>query len=40
MAETVGYLLNQWTELKVFTTDGAVPIDNNESEREIKRVSV
>jgi transposase len=26
MAEAVGYLLNQWTELKVFTTDGAIPI--------------
>ena len=38
MAEAVGYLLNQWKELKVFTTDGAVPIDNNESEREMKRI--
>jgi transposase len=37
-AEAVGYLLNQWTELKVFTTDGAVAIDNNESEREMKRI--
>jgi transposase len=32
------YALNQWNELNVFTTDGAVPIDNNESEREMKRV--
>ena len=38
MAEAVGYALNQWDELNVFTTDGAVPIDNNESEREMKRV--
>jgi transposase len=38
MAEAVGYLLNQWNELNVFTTDGAVPIDNNESEREMKRI--
>src|SRR5277367_3808824 len=38
MAEAVGYLLNQWTELQVFTADGAVPIDNNESEREMKRI--
>ena len=32
MAEAVGYVLNQWSELNVFTTDGAVPIDNNVSE--------
>ena len=38
MAEAVGYLLNQWNELNVFTTDGAVPIDNNVSEREMKRI--
>ena len=38
MAEAVGYLLNQWTELNVFTTDGAIPIDNNVSEREMKRI--
>jgi transposase len=38
MAEAVGYLLNQWNELNVFTTDGAVPLDNNESEREMKRI--
>ncbi len=28
----------QWNELSVFTTDGSVPIDNNASEREMKRV--
>ena len=38
MAEAVGDPLNQWTELKVFTTDGAVPVDNNVSEREMKRI--
>jgi transposase len=38
MAEAVGYALNQWNELNVFTTDGAVPIDNNISEREMKRI--
>jgi hypothetical protein len=38
MAEAVNYTLNQWDELNVFTTDGAVPIDNNESEREMKRI--
>jgi transposase len=38
MAEAVNYALSQWAELKVFCSDGAVPIDNNVSEREMKRV--
>jgi hypothetical protein len=38
MAEAVSYTLGQWEELTVFTSDGAVPIDNNVSEREMKRV--
>ena len=38
MAEAVNYTLGQWIELNVFCSDGAVPIDNNVSEREMKRV--
>jgi transposase len=38
MAEAVNYTLNQWNALNVFTADGAVAIDNNVSEREMKRV--
>lgn len=38
MAEAVNYILGQWEELTVFCSDGAVPIDNNASEREMKRV--
>jgi transposase len=38
MAEAVNYALGQWEELTVCTSDGAVPIDNNVSEREMKRV--
>jgi len=38
MAEAVNYALGQWEELNVFCSDGAVPIDNNISEREMKRV--
>jgi transposase len=38
MAEAVNYALAQWVELNVFCSDGAVPIDNNISEREMKRV--
>jgi transposase len=38
MAEAVNYALGQWHELNVFCSDGAVAIDNNVSEREMKRV--
>jgi transposase len=38
MAEAVNYALGQWTELNVFCSDGAVAIDNNVSEREMKRI--
>jgi transposase len=38
MAEAVNYTLSQWTELNVFCSDGAVPVDNNVSEREMKRI--
>jgi transposase len=38
MAEAIHYALGQWQELNVFCADGAVCIDNNVSEREMKRV--
>ncbi len=38
MAEAINYALSQWQELNVFCSDGAVGIDNNVSEREMKRV--
>jgi hypothetical protein len=38
MVEAINYALNQWAELNVFCSDGTVPIDNNVSEREMKRV--
>lgn len=38
MAEAINYALSQWQELNVFCSDGAVAIDNNISEREMKRV--
>jgi transposase len=38
MAEAINYALSQWQELNVFCSDGAVAIDNNASEREMKRV--
>ena len=38
MAEAIQYALGQWNELNVFCRDGAIPIDNNISEREMKRI--
>jgi transposase len=38
MADAINYALGQWSELNVFSTDGAVPIDNNVSERGMKRI--
>ena len=38
MAQAAQYALNQWATLTVFAQDGAVPIDNNGSEREMKRI--
>jgi hypothetical protein len=38
MAEAINYALSQWREMNVFCSDGAVAIDNNASEREMKRV--
>jgi hypothetical protein len=40
MAEAINYALGQWQELNVFCRNGAVPIDNNVSEREMKRVEL
>jgi transposase len=38
MAEAINYALNHWEELNVFLSDGTVEIDNNVSEREMKRI--
>ena len=38
MSHAVNYALNQWKELSVFAGDQRVPIDNNASERDMKRV--
>ena len=34
----INYCQNQWKELTAFLEDGAIPIDNNVSEREMKRI--
>ena len=37
VAQAIGYVLNQWEPLNTFAADGAVDIDNNLSEQEMKR---
>jgi transposase len=39
-AEAVGYIRNHWDALNVFTTDGRMPIDNNDVEQLMKQVAV
>jgi transposase len=40
LAEAIGYTLNQWRELTLFTTDPAVPIHNNLAEQQMKRIAL
>ena len=38
--EALSYLRNHWTAFQVFLRDGRVPIDNNDTERELRRVAI
>ena len=40
MGGAVRYALNQWNELTAFVRDPRVPLDNNASEREMKRMAL
>jgi transposase len=40
MAEAIGYLLNQWQPLTAFLSDGAIPIHNNLTEQQMKRIAL
>jgi transposase len=40
VAQAIGYVLNQWKPLNTFVADGAVDIDNNLSEQEMKRQAI
>jgi transposase len=40
MAGAIGYMLNQWDALCVYTTRGFLAIDNNAAERALKRVAI
>ncbi|HEY2588099.1 MAG TPA: IS66 family transposase [Tepidisphaeraceae bacterium] len=38
--QAIGYALNHWEELLRYTTDGALEIDNNRSERTLRPVAI
>jgi hypothetical protein len=40
MAQAMGYLLNQWDALGVYTTQCFLSIDNNAAARALKRVVI
>jgi transposase len=40
LAEAIGYALNNWEALRRFTEAGFLAIDNNVSEREMKRIAI
>ncbi len=40
MAQAIGYLLNQWDALCIYTTQGFLNIDNNAAERALRRVGI
>ena len=39
-AEALGYLRNHWDPLRLYLTDGRMPIDNNDVEQLMKQVAV
>ena len=39
-AEALGYLRNHWDPLRLYLTDGRMPMDNNETEQLMKQVAV
>ena len=40
IGQALGYLRNQWSALKVYLSDGRIPIDNDQSERIIRPLTV
>ena len=40
MGQAIGYALNQWPALCVYTTDGDLAIDNNAAENALRRVAL
>jgi hypothetical protein len=39
-AEALGYLRNHWDPLRLYLTDGRMPMDNNETEQLMKQVAI
>jgi transposase len=39
LAEAIGYLKHHWEALLLYTTDGRLPIDNNETEHLMKQIA-
>ena len=40
LGKALGYLRNNWKALKRFLCDGRLPIDNNDAERDLRRIAV
>jgi transposase len=40
LAAAIGYLRNNWEALTRFLSDGRLPIDNNDAERDLRRIAV
>ena len=40
LGKAIAYALNQWDELNVFLTDARIPVDNNASERALRKVAL
>ena len=40
LGKAVRYSLNQWNELTVFLNNGAIPMDNNETESELRGLTI
>ena len=38
--EALGYLRNHWDAFQVYLQDACVPIDNNDVERDLRRIAV
>jgi len=40
LGKAIGYLRNNWDALKRFLSDGRLPIDNNDAERDLRRIAI
>lgn len=40
LGEAIGYARNQWVALTNYVTDGRLPIDNNDTERDLRQLTI